>query len=222
MTRLELCASGAPVSFLLRDYVDLCVAAEVFVDEVYALSDPGCPAVILDLGSHIGLSVLWFHARFPAAHIFAFEPDPASFKLLTRNTEALENVTVRNIAVGGAQRTAEFFSAEQSWLSSLLPSGSPERAGVTRVEVQPLPKILADLDLERVDVLKLDVEGAEWEILEAVALDRVADVVLGELHARGCPDGTPAAGLGRIGAFERVHVGQNDEHCCVFVARGVA
>jgi FkbM family methyltransferase len=210
-------ANEARLSFLLRDFIDVAVADEVFVDEVYEFSDPGQPAVILDLGSHIGLSILWFHARFPEARIYGFEPDPASFELLKRNTADIANVTVHNIAVGGSHRQAEFFPAGHSWLSSLLPTATSANGGIT-VEVQPIERILADIGITRADVIKLDVEGAEWEILERTTLDSVADIVLGELHARGSPDGRPDSGLTKLGSFD-LEVRQNDANCCVFVGR---
>jgi FkbM family methyltransferase len=216
-TRIAVRAHGVRVDFRLRDFIDVCVAEEVFVEEVYEFRDAGRPDVILDLGSHIGLSILWFHARFPDARIYGFEPDPASFELLKRNTDGIANVSVKNVAVGGSRRHAEFFSARQSWLSSLLPSETSAGGGVT-VEVQPIEQMLEDIGSARADVLKLDVEGAEWEILEHTALDSVADIVLGELHAHGSPDGRPDSGLTRLGSFD-LEVRQNDANCCVFVGR---
>jgi FkbM family methyltransferase len=190
----------------------------VFVDEVYAIDGAGDPATILDLGGHIGLSALWFHAKFPSARIFALEPDPSSFRLMERNTRGVERIVARNLAVGASRRTAPFFPAAQTWLSSLLPEDETHGGGAVEVHVEPLPEVLAELGLDRVGLLKLDVEGAEWEILASTSLDAIADVVVGELHARGAPDGKPDSGLPLLGSFE-LEVRQNDAHCCVFVAR---
>jgi FkbM family methyltransferase len=220
LTPIEVIAYGTRWRFRVRDFVDLCVAEEVFADEVYELDDPGDPAIILDLGSHIGLSALWFRARFPQARILCFEPDPANFALLVDNVGDVPGIEAHNAAVGSSERIASFYSAEQSWLSSLLPSEAGRSAVATPVKVLAIRKIVDALEVERVDLLKLDIEGAEWEILDATPLDSLAELVVGELHRHGCPHPTPVAGLPRLGAFE-LEVRQNDADCCVFAGRRV-
>ncbi len=68
----------------------------------YYLPDAVRPEVILDVGSHIGTSILYFHDRFPAARIIGFEPHPETFALLQRNVAHLPNVSVFNCGLGAA------------------------------------------------------------------------------------------------------------------------
>src|SRR5215212_3438109 len=54
------------------------------------------PSVILDIGSNIGSSILFFHEQFPDAHIFGFEPHPDSFQVLEKNVGRLPSVQIFN------------------------------------------------------------------------------------------------------------------------------
>src|SRR5205085_6344363 len=60
------------------------------------------PEVILDIGSNIGSSILFFRDQFPAATIYGFEPHPETFQVLQRNVGALPGVEVFNYGVGAA------------------------------------------------------------------------------------------------------------------------
>jgi hypothetical protein len=65
--------------------------SEIFVQEVYCFQSAGAAPYILDCGSNIGLSVIYFKRRFPDARIVAFEPDPANAALLQRNLHAFHH-----------------------------------------------------------------------------------------------------------------------------------
>src|SRR4051812_17376934 len=60
------------------------------------------PEVILDIGSNIGASILYFHQRFPAARIIGFEPHPETFAILQKNVAGLESVSVLNCGLGAS------------------------------------------------------------------------------------------------------------------------
>ena len=78
------------------------------------------PRVVVDLGSNIGLSILFFRLRFPDAEIYGVEPDPTAFDLLQRNVGGLGGVTVRQAAVGDHGGAATFWSAPGAVASSLF------------------------------------------------------------------------------------------------------
>src|SRR5205814_2260980 len=60
------------------------------------------PEVILDIGSNIGASILFFHEQFPAARIYGFEPHPETFRVLQKNVGSLPSVEVFNYGLGAA------------------------------------------------------------------------------------------------------------------------
>src|SRR5438045_9576180 len=58
------------------------------------------PKVILDIGSNIGTSILFFHKRFPSARIYAFDPQPETFRVLQANVSSVPQVEIFNCALG--------------------------------------------------------------------------------------------------------------------------
>jgi FkbM family methyltransferase len=167
----------------VSEFTDLHVIREAFGDHVYALPEHVEPRTIVDLGANIGASVLWFHRRFPNAEIHAVEPDRRALEKLRRNVAGLPRVTVHHAAVAGEGGERTFYQADRAWSSSLVQEAASGGRPMT-VTALALPALLRDrVGRERVDLLKLDIEGAEWEVLPRLRLAELADVVAGELHA---------------------------------------
>lgn len=157
-------------------------------NQVVASLRPGDIAV--DLGAHVGT----FTRRMAAtgATIHAFEPDPIAFGILRDNVAGLPNVVVHNAAVAGRDGTAVLYRP-RTWRP-----GSPSRANsIARIDYtmnldEGLPVQLVDfadflVQLPKpVRLVKVDIEGAEWELLRAVidrALDRF-EAMFVETHER--------------------------------------
>jgi FkbM family methyltransferase len=180
---LRLRDGSEVVELWVSEFNDLHVIREAFGDRVYALPSRIRPRTILDLGANIGASVLWFSRRFPDAEIHAVEPDRRSLEKLRRNVDGLPGVTVHHAAVGGEDGERTFYEAERGWASSLV-QGAALRGRPTQVRVLTLPALVHEhVGSERVDLVKLDVEGAEWEVLPRLRLAELTDVVAGEMHA---------------------------------------
>src|SRR5436189_6212019 len=65
------------------------------------------PKIILDIGSNIGASILYFHEKFPDAKIFGFEPHPDTFRVLEKNVGQLPGITIFNYGLAATpQRIA--------------------------------------------------------------------------------------------------------------------
>lgn len=135
---------------------------EIFIDQIYKQSLPP-KALILDCGANIGLSVLWFKQLNADAQIIAFEPDPANFLLLKKNIDSykLENITCHHAAVWN-EDTTRTFSADGGMASSFASANSTDTIRVTCLR---LKKFLQ----QPIDFLKLDIEGAEWDVLKDCA-----------------------------------------------------
>ena len=170
--RIELRYGGRRLEWWVGPRSDLEVLNEVLVLDEYGVE--GRPQRVLDLGSHIGVSVLSFTTAFPDAEIVAVEPDPHSFARLRRNTAQLDRVRLRQLALTSHDGYAAFVPADQPWVSGL-------GAGGITVEARTLESLLDELGWERVDLLKVDIEGAERDVLRSPALDRVG-MIVGEIH----------------------------------------
>lgn len=176
----------------LSDYSHIRLLELLFIEGHYAV-DPlrEDPQVVVDLGSNIGLSILFFRLRFPGARIFGVEPDPAAFALLQRNVARYGgDVTVVQAAVGDHEGVATFWSAPGAVASSLFKTHDAQEP--VEVPVRTLASLLADAGVTHVDVLKLVVEGSEFEALRSVDLATV-DTLAGEIALTADGDRSEAA-----------------------------
>ncbi|RUL84921.1 FkbM family methyltransferase [Tautonia sociabilis] len=148
-------------------------------------------ATVLDVGANIGsFAIVAGRLVGPGGVVHAFEPDPMAFERLCRNVElnGLANVHCYPLAIGGRTGSFEFYTHRQANFSSLLDGVDTRNAGemmVTTVTVRTLADVIAELGLERIDLLKVDCEGAEHEIvdtLDADTAEMMAQLVM-ETHA---------------------------------------
>lgn len=155
---------------------------EAFVDLDYYFEARAPRPAIVDCGSNIGMSVLFFKSLYPQAMIVGFEPAAASFVLLRENLLrcGLDDVAVHNLAVGAVDETIEFFEAAKG---SLTASANPHRASAQRTQVEQ--RRVSAFITAPVDLLKIDVEGSEWGVLQdLVETDRISmiDQMIIEYH----------------------------------------
>jgi FkbM family methyltransferase len=128
-------------------------------------------AVTIDVGAYVGYyTVIAAHAN-PAGRVYAFEPLPAIHERLLRNIELnrLKNVECLPCAVSDTDGEAPFFHVDtQLPTSSSLSLEFMQRAGgfvTSSVPVKTLDKFVADRDIPRIDLLKIDTESTEFRIL---------------------------------------------------------
>jgi FkbM family methyltransferase len=179
--RLDIAYGGRRLDWQVSDTSELIALADVLCHEQYSLPNRLSPRTIVDLGSNIGGSVLYFACRYPAARIYGVEPDPATFRKLQANVVALENVEVLPLAVGDRDGDAEFFPNPHTWASSLK-STFATGPGIT-VQVRTLDTLLDEIGLDQVDLVKLDIEGSEHDVLRAFrGLPTRAGALIGEMH----------------------------------------
>lgn len=187
---LSLAVEGSDVRCTVWDWCDLYVLKEVLGDRTYDAPGRVAPRVIVDVGANVGMSVLFFHARYPEAQIYAFEPDPTAFQRLQRNVGALPRVVLRNVAVGAEDGTATLFSSTDVSRSSLSPRDAwdasrdegPVDGRPVQVQMRTLRTLLGELGVDHVDLVKMDIEGAEWDVFPTLDWPAHVDELVGELH----------------------------------------
>jgi FkbM family methyltransferase len=183
---------GRPISLAVhdqrvtvRELADLATVGDVLRDGIYDIPGLDDVDVIVDVGSHIGTAILYFRERYPDAHIHGFEPDPRSFATLRANVGLLPRVTIDPRAVAGETGSATFHSSENSLASSLVAEGGPRRS--VAVRTVSLDDLMDELGLDRIDLLKLDVEGAEYDVLSRTTRLGSVRAIAGELHPELIP-----------------------------------
>ena len=150
---------------------------EVFVQAVYAFRSGSAAPFIIDCGANVGFTTLFFTKLFPGARIVAVEPEPGTAAWLRGNVEgnaAAGGVRIVEAAVAGREGTVTLFAPETD-PGSMTSSTREEWTAGAGTEVRAIR--LSSLIDAPVDFLKLDVEGAEYEVLrELVATGAIARV----------------------------------------------
>jgi FkbM family methyltransferase len=154
----------------------------------YYLPRALAPRVILDIGSNIGTSILFFHERFPAAKIYGFEPHPETFRILEKNVAGISSVEVFNYALGASngEVSVPFDNADFSRFT-IAKIGGGEWSGPlspTSCAVRHAGEVVTNLGLTTVDLIKIDCEGAEYDVLTSLPPDLLSHCkwIVGEMH----------------------------------------
>ena len=145
------------------------------------------PRVILDIGSNIGTSVLFFHEQFPSARIYGFEPHPETFRILQTNVGSIPSVEVFNYALGAtdAKISVMFDGADFSrFMAKIEDSDWCGPVSSTECQMKHAGGVMKDLGVTNVDLIKIDCEGAEYDVLTALpdGMLRHCKWVVGEMH----------------------------------------
>jgi FkbM family methyltransferase len=139
--------------------------------------------VIFDVGAHYGESVNYLKMLFPNSLIYSFEPDPDSFDILSNSV--IEGVSYFNLAISDVDGTASFYRNKISHTNSLLKVnlGSRDSIGIAnataendkqyfegfneevKVVATQLDSIAKQQSIGAIDLLKIDVQGAECRVL---------------------------------------------------------
>lgn len=144
--------------------------------------NPAQPPVILDLGANIGAFARWAATRWPGATIHCYEPHPGNFALLQETVQGIAGAVVHPVQSAVLKCAGHLplrLATTNCGAHSFYETGEVGESSI-------LVPVVAAAELPRADILKIDTEGAEEEILEALevsqALPACSAVVL-EYHA---------------------------------------
>jgi FkbM family methyltransferase len=175
---------GGEISIRPRPSHDYQTAVEIFSERMYECDlEPGSVRNIVDLGGNVGYSCLFWCEKYPNASVLTFEPHPTHCQLLEwhMGKNGFGNrVRLVAAAAGVTDGVANFTNEDDG---SAIVQDMP--AGSMRVPVKDVFQVLPDAPI---DLLKMDIEGSEYAILEDPRFDALAartKCVLLEWHARG-------------------------------------
>lgn len=138
---------------------------EIWVGEDYFFESSREDPLVIDAGVHAGMAILYVKSLYPKARVIGFEPNPEMFDLAQKNISALrlENVELLPYALSNREGPVTFYGAQKdSMASSLQARPRPNESYETEiVEARRLSHWLT----EPVDFLKMDIEGAESEVI---------------------------------------------------------
>jgi len=191
MVRLWVPGLLAPIELRPRT-ADRMVFENIFLDGQYDIQVHDEPHLIIDGGAHIGCASVFFATRYRGALIIAVEPEASNFELLRRNVSAYTNVLPVRAALWNQPRQLAIANREaDSWAFRAREADSGDQDTMIGVTID---EILAWAGASWIDILKLDVEGAERELFSDPSCRRWLGAVrwiIIELHDRfveGCTD----------------------------------
>lgn len=201
---VDLDIEGYPVSLTLRPhYGDLAILYEVFAQCAYELDATELPPqsvrCVIDAGANIGFASLFLAARYPNARIFAVEPHPDNFALLRANTASEPRILPVAACLTGTPGQEVFITTEGRGSHFQM-----NRAGEgVRVPGTTIEELIAEHGFETIDLLKIDIEGAEREVFANGAFLARTRAIVAELHGSYDLDQFNAD-IGRWGMTARV------------------
>jgi FkbM family methyltransferase len=169
----------------------LYVFEQIFVKKEYSpLDDIKSPKVIVDCGAYVGYSTAYFLNKFSDVHVIAVEADRDNFLLNQKNLSHYGNrVTLLHSAIwhrnGGLMVVRGKYRDGQEWATQVRECVEGETADVSATD---LLSLMDNAGLSEVDLLKIDIEGAERVIFSHGCeqwLDRVRNIAI-ELHDEEC------------------------------------
>jgi FkbM family methyltransferase len=194
---------------------DFLVFTQIFVDRMYDISElPGNPSVIVDCGANVGFASVFFALRYPHARILAIEPEASNFEASCANLRAFPQVIPIRAAIWPQDEGLEIAdSAADHWGFQVRPSRDGD-AGLRGVS---LGSLLEEHGIGHVDILKIDIEGAEKELFSADDIEWINHVgtLTVELHEDTAP-GAKAAFLKTIGRRPHRHYRHLENEVVVF------
>ncbi|MDQ1469273.1 MAG: hypothetical protein QOJ99_753 [Bryobacterales bacterium] len=146
---------------------DFGLLAQIFVRKDYRLDAsvvPGNVRTILDLGANIGAAAVYMHQQFPGSEIACVEPSPLNIALLKR-AFSLNGIRGRvfEAAIGSDEGSIDLYLSDRPDCNSIYPSD--DSSNKINVPLISVPHVMRQMGWDRIDLLKIDIEGAEKHVL---------------------------------------------------------
>ena len=147
------------------DTTDLKTFAQIFGELPYEICLPGRePRLILDCGANVGYASILFAKKYPTTKILAIEPDESNFKTLCENLRRFKNVKCLKAAIWGLEKDLRIMNpntgARSFRVEEVEANYNAQLKGLT------IDRLLFESQEEIIDILKIDIEGAEREIFK--------------------------------------------------------
>jgi FkbM family methyltransferase len=202
--------------YLRSNQSDIPIFKQVFLDQQYHTSFIKIPKVdrILDIGANIGMASLFFNDAYKNAQIIAIEPEQNNFKQLVKNTEKEAKIECLNLAIWGKNEKLNITNSNAKSDGFILTNSS--LSSKDEIEGITITQLLKNKNWDYVDVVKIDIEGAEKSVF---ALDsdltwlNSTKVLIIELHDNFIPECTKTF----FSAIEKLNYSAAFNHENIFI-----
>jgi FkbM family methyltransferase len=177
-----------------RSQSDLYVWNEVFWEHANDCVDLEAASWIIDAGANVGYTAIWFAERYPSSRVIAVEPDAENFEILCLNVAHEPRIIPIRAAITPPGALRQFVvdgptnKSPSSFQTVDIDPGALDvnEAGV--VDAVDIASIMEQFGIERLDLLKMDIEGGEQAVFEECGgwIDRVEAIIV-EVHDRFVP-----------------------------------
>jgi FkbM family methyltransferase len=179
-----------PIHLRLRT-TDQFLFAEILLHGAYAFDLPFYPRTIVDAGANIGMASLYFANTYPEARIIAIEPESSNFEVLVRNVRSYPAIIPVHAALWNREGEISVSQPDPSTGATGNWAFAVHDGSGTKVRAMTMQTLMNEMHLRSIDLLKVDIEGAEKEVFEGCNwMDRVRCLMI-ELHDRlkpGCSE----------------------------------
>ena len=144
------------------------IFSEIFIDECYKIQENNKKLTIIDVGANIGFFSNYALLKCPKSLIYSIEANPVNFKILQSNVieNGLESniLPINKIVSSSSEKKVFYLSVNPGWSSLYNERGA---AGGKEIELNSikLSSLFLSQKLNMIDILKIDVEGAEYDII---------------------------------------------------------
>lgn len=182
---------------------------------------------ILDIGANIGVASCYFSALYPKAQIYSFEVDSDNYDLLVRNTAEYKNVNIYQKAIWDNCNGVYVTNRNSIYGHSGKPNPAKYIVGEQAIESEKLIEsirisdFMVEMEISTIDILKMDIQGAEIEAFEDAYLwlphVRLLFIEIHDIFRNGCSR-TVFAELVKYGNFRLI--GSPNHEILAFLREG--
>jgi FkbM family methyltransferase len=179
-----------PVHLRLRT-TDQEVYPEILLQGFYAYDLGFSPKTIVDAGANIGMASIYFTHRYPEARVVAIEAEASNFALLAKNVRPYSSITPIHAALWSEDGEISVSQPDPSTRAGGEYAFFTHEGSGVKVRAITMPTLMKEMQIRSVDLLKVDIEGAEKEVFEACNWMNAVRCLMIELHDRfkpGCSE----------------------------------
>ena len=199
---------------------DVGTYCQIYHEEEYSFFVKDQPVTIVDAGANIGISSIYFANRYPHSRVIAIEPESGNFSLLKENVAPYPNIIAVHAALWNRVGEIELVDTGHGYVGYMTDTKENlmkmHKKACDTVRAITVDSMIQEFKIERIDIFKVDIEGAEKEVFfeKQSWIDKV-DTIIIELHERfraGCAASVYSGLSGFVREWEK---GEN-----IYLSRG--